>query len=177
MTGLLVTVTPPFLLLTSSRRFCSQGAYMINGGIQPAHACSHFESTLTSGFLLILFQNKPSRLAFWAKIPIVHNEKLSKRKEKHFPKTRKTKFHWNKASLTYSYKLLSFQGLIFSPEDPVCNFSCFAVNHLHLFLQAEVVAEDQWYYRWWGNGACSLLKLIYQRTCVQGLDNFNRKPS
>ena len=37
--------------------------------------------------------------------------------------------------------------LIFSHEDPVCNLSCFAVNHLHFLQQAEAIAEDQGRYR------------------------------
>lgn len=69
----------------------------------------------------------------------------------------------NKAFRT-NEKYLFFSNLIFSHEDPACNFSCFAVNHLHLLLQAEAVIEDQWRHEQWGKDANLLDQVANLRT-------------
>ena len=112
--------------------------WLITALIRSSYACSHFESTLTSGFLLILFQKKPSRLAIWAKIPIAHNQKLSKRKKKHL-------LNAETSLLLLTGNFFSFQGFIFSHEDPVCRFSCFAVNKCNSShtMRINDVADDE----------------------------------
>jgi len=140
MTGLSVTVTPPFLFLTSSRRVCSQGAYMINNGTDQVILCMlTFRIYSDFWFSFNSFSKETLQISYLSKnTNRAQSETFQTKKKKHL-------LNAETSLLLLTGNFFSFQGFIFSHEDPVCRFSCFAVNKCNSShtMRINDVADDE----------------------------------